>query len=196
LGATAPEKYGAYYAWGETETKNVFTWNTYKYGYYEYLSFDYSHLTNIGSDIAGTSYDAAYVNWGADWRMPTKSELEELSTGCYWEYTDNFNGVKGFIVYKAKNNTDKGYHATKGKDKIEGYSIEENAYIFLPYSKHYYGIDGVFLWSKSLRCDGPNDRLDYAYILRGMDYYIDVTCGNQYGNRHYALPVRPVLDKK
>lgn len=184
VGATSPEDYGNYYVWGETEPKDMA--QSYNDFYAKYNLND--NLRELENDD-----DAAYVNWGAGWRMPTKSELEELVTGCYWEYTDNFNGAKGFIVYKAKNNTDKGYHAIKGKNKMEGYSIEENAYIFLPYSKHFCNPDGVYLWSKSCRAEGEPT---HAYILRGMDYYINLACGNQYGHRIYALPVRPVLDKK
>ena len=41
--------------------------------------------------------DAAYVNWGGDWRMPTKKEQDELRNGCTWEWAE-LKGVKGYKV--------------------------------------------------------------------------------------------------
>jgi len=95
VGASKPEEYGNYYAWGETEVKSVYDWNTYPYCYYEYGSgIDWSRYVDIGSDIAGTSYDTATANWGALWRMPTKDQYQELVDNCTSEWTTQ-NGVNG-----------------------------------------------------------------------------------------------------
>ena len=88
VGASAPEQYGNYYAWGETQPKAVYNWDTYAYG----SSWD--NVVNIGSDIAGTYYDAAMANWGAPWRMPSKAQCDELLTNCTSVWTTQ-NGVNG-----------------------------------------------------------------------------------------------------
>ena len=93
VGASAPEGYGNHYAWGETQAKSVYNWDTYQYGYYN-SDYDYSHLVNIGSDIAGTAYDAATVNWGAPWRMPSLTQIKELLSNCTSVWTTQ-NGVNG-----------------------------------------------------------------------------------------------------
>ena len=83
VGATTPEANGDYFAWGETSTKT------------SYYQSDYNFV-NIGSDIAGTSYDAATAIWGASWRMPTKTQVEELinSTTKAWTTQNDVNGYK------------------------------------------------------------------------------------------------------
>ena len=90
VGATKPEEYGGYYAWGETEEKE---------SYYEedYLYYNYASYTNIGSNISGTQYDVAHVKWGGDWRMPTTDEQQELINNCSWEWT-TLNGINGYRV--------------------------------------------------------------------------------------------------
>ena len=90
VGATAPEEYGGYYAWGETEEKS---------SYYEsdYLYYSNGSYTNIGSDISGTQYDVAHVKWGGSWRMPTLDEIKELYNNCTWQWT-TLNGVNGYRV--------------------------------------------------------------------------------------------------
>ena len=93
VGATTPESYGGYYAWGETEEKSVYNWNTYQYGYYNYDG-DYSHLVNIGSDIAGTEYDVATAKWGSGWCMPSHAQQEELVNNTTSEWT-TVNGIYG-----------------------------------------------------------------------------------------------------
>jgi len=89
VGASVPEGYGGYYAWGETEEKSSYTWENYKY--YNSSTGGYN---NIGSNISGTSYDVAHVKWGGGWRMPTLSEIQELCDKCSWQWTE-VNGVKG-----------------------------------------------------------------------------------------------------
>lgn len=95
VGASAPEDYGNYYAWGETQPKSVYNWDTYQYGYYN-DDYDYSHLVNIGSDIAGTRYDAATANWGTPWRMPTLVQCQELidNTTSVWTTQNGVDGRK------------------------------------------------------------------------------------------------------
>ncbi len=87
VGASAPEQYGNYYAWGETQTKNVYNEDTYQY-------YQNRRWVNIGSDIACTRYDAATVNWGAPWRMPSRTQIEELCSNCFLTWTTQ-NGVYG-----------------------------------------------------------------------------------------------------
>ena len=91
VGATAPEGYGGYYAWGETSEKSVYNWDTYQYG----SSWD--NVVNIGSDIAGTNYDVAHVRMGAPWRMPSTAQQQELINNCSYLWTQQ-NGVNGILV--------------------------------------------------------------------------------------------------
>ena len=89
VGASVPEEYGNYYAWGETQPKSV-----YDYTYQFYNSN--TGIVNIGSDIAGTSYDAATANWGAPWRMPSVAQIKELlnNTTSIWTSENGENGWK------------------------------------------------------------------------------------------------------
>ena len=87
VGATKPEEYGGYYAWGETEEKEFYDKSTYKF----YQDDEY---VNIGEDISGTEYDVAHVKWGGNWYMPTWEEFRELINNCKIEWT-TFNGVNG-----------------------------------------------------------------------------------------------------
>ena len=86
VGASKPEDYGGYYAWGETEEKDVYSYETYIYGYNEY----------IGLDISGTNYDVAHVKWGVSWKMPTTEDFKELIDNCtyIWTQQDGTEGSK------------------------------------------------------------------------------------------------------
>ena len=77
LGASNPSDMGERYAWGETKTKSDFTWANYLYA-----NGTSSSVVNIGSDIAGTDYDAAKAQLGSNWRMPSKAECQELVSKC------------------------------------------------------------------------------------------------------------------
>lgn len=91
LGSSTPAGTGGYYAWGETSTKTYYSESTYSY----YITG--TGYTDIGNDISGTTYDAAMVNLGGDWRMPTKAEFQELLDNCTWTYGQN-DGVYGYYV--------------------------------------------------------------------------------------------------
>ena len=86
IGAKTPEQYGNYYAWGETNPKDEYTYD--------------NSVTNGQSisDFSGNpQYDAATANWGEGWKMPTRTQMEELSSRCTWEWIKQ-NGVRGYKV--------------------------------------------------------------------------------------------------
>ena len=99
VGATKPEEYGEYFAWGEIENKKngYYDWNT-------YIHCDGSMETchDLGSDISGTQYDVAHVRYGSNWQMPTREQFEELLSNCNLEWT-TLNGVRGY-KFKSKHN--------------------------------------------------------------------------------------------
>ncbi len=89
VGASAPEQYGGYYAWGETEEKDLYNWST--YAHYDGSS---DNCYDIGSDIAGTDYDVAHVKWGGSWVMPSHEQIIELIEETTSEVMMQ-NGVNG-----------------------------------------------------------------------------------------------------
>ena len=93
VGADTPEGFGDYFAWGETEEKSEYSRETYRYCNFTNRRW---HWENLGSDIAGTDYDAATANWGAPWRMPTLEQIDELLNDCTVEKTtkNEVNGLK------------------------------------------------------------------------------------------------------
>ena len=107
VGATKPEEYGDYFAWGETEPKSIYDWSTYKWcnGSYNTLT-KYNNNSSYGTVDNKTtldlSDDAARANWGGSWRMPTDAELTELREQCTWTWTTQ-NGVEGYKVVSKTN---------------------------------------------------------------------------------------------
>ena len=99
LGAEKPEEYGDYYAWGETKPKSKYDKST-----YSYYNSSLDQYIDIGEDISGTEYDAAAVNLGSDWRMPTYDEMLELINKCIWEWS-NINGINGYRVTGTNGNS-------------------------------------------------------------------------------------------
>lgn len=101
IGANNPHEYGDYFAWGETAPKS---------------SYDYSNMLILDKIQAGlkstgvvdsngnltAAYDAATVNWGGNWRMPTRAEIEEILNNCTWTWTTQ-NDTKGYLVCSKTN---------------------------------------------------------------------------------------------
>ena len=171
VGATKPEEYGGYYAWGETEEKENYDWSTYKWcnGSYDTMT-KYCTDSGIGTvdnkTVLDPEDDVAHVKWGGDWRMPTKEEQDELRNNCSWTWTTQ-NGVKGYNVTGPNGNS-----------------------IFLPAAGYRYGTDVNYrgdsgdYWSGSLS-SGISFR---AYYLRFNDDYYDWN----YDSRCCGRSVRPV----
>lgn len=102
VGATRPEEYGDYFAWGETKPKITYNWENYKWyaGIRDKVNkycIDslYGQVDNKNSlDLED---DAAFVNWGTPWRMPTRAEQDELRNNCLWMWTTQ-NDIMGYKV--------------------------------------------------------------------------------------------------
>lgn len=99
VGASKPEDYGNYYAWGETSTKSSYSWSNYKFGHSQNGSFT-KYDTGVGTDnksVLDPEDDAATVNLGGGWRTPTRKEWKELYEQCTWTWKTR-NGVNGMQV--------------------------------------------------------------------------------------------------
>lgn len=151
VGASNPTGAGDLFAWGETKSKNDYSLASYKwfdasaekYTKYGYLNGEMSGAGAGGKQYTGVNCvddgkfklevedDAATVNWGGDWRMPTATELKELFDGCVWVLTNNFNG--------------------SGVAGLVGTSKKNGNVIFLPEANGY--------WSSTLDVTRPSDAL-------------------------------------
>ena len=102
IGATAPEEYGDYFAWGEIEPKESYNWTTYKWCNGSWNSMiKYGVMSSFGvvdnKTVLDPEDDAATMNWGSEWCMPTKEQQDELRNNCTREWT-TINGVKGCLL--------------------------------------------------------------------------------------------------
>ena len=98
IGANAPEEHGGYFAWGETQEKNVYSWGWYLCKQNEcgtYADPFIKNYHNAGWYTLGAAYDAAHAQWGGSWRMPTRDDFLELKENCTSERT-TVNGVSGY----------------------------------------------------------------------------------------------------
>lgn len=165
VGADNPWDYGVHFAWGETEPKANYRWETYKWG----NGTMFTKYTTPGTTLEPDD-DAATANWGSSWRTPTNAEWTWLRENCYWEWTDNYNNtdVKGMIVTSQDNGN----------------------VIFLPAAGYrgdtdlfYQGSVGYY-WSSSLDKNYANSA---SHLFFGSDFLRDDD-----DSRLYGMSVRPV----
>lgn len=105
VGASKPHEFGGYYSWGETQTKDTYVWETYKYIKNNRFTKYNTQDEDKGPIALTADDDAASVNWGNKWKTPKASDFEELGKFCYYELTRNYKqtGVSG-IVFTSKIN--------------------------------------------------------------------------------------------
>ena len=170
VGAKKASGFGTYFAWGETKSKDYYSWNTYAWskGDSQFLT-KYSN-TDRRSQLAPVD-DAAHVNLGGGWRMPTVDEFEELINNCTWEWT-TLDGVNGYNVTSKKTGNS----------------------IFLPITGFRYYADTQFrsimgvYWTSSLYTGNPNK----AWCLEFNFSDIKVHYGNLSSNRFSGRCIRAV----
>lgn len=157
VGASSPEDYGNYYAWGETQQKSVYNWDTYQY-------YQNDKCVNIGSDIAGTRYDAATANWGTPWRMPSRAQCQELidNTTSVWTTQNGVNGRKftgpngGTIFLPAAGSRWDDELDYAGSDGYYWSSTLDESYPFYAYELYFSSL--LAYWRSSYRNGGRSVR--------------------------------------
>ncbi len=197
IGAESITDYGDYFAWGETTPHQAdadgkiyydlehYKWYTSEtttdqdgfestvFKYTKYCTDEsYGPVDNITTlELAD---DAAHVNWGGAWRMPTYDDFRELLNNCTWQWA-TLNGVNGYKVSsKAEGNTN---------------------YIFLPvtgyYDQSYLSTAGSYgyYWSSSLSSSDASGAW-------GLYFYAGNHSTSYYNGRYYGLSVRPVCFSK
>lgn len=173
IGANSPEEYGDYFAWGEVEPKTEYSWKNYKW-----CDGTASNMTkyneNDGLTILHLDDDAAHVNWGDKWRMPTMEEAKELYDNCNWK-PETRNGIDGYCVIGPNGNS-----------------------IFIPiagfYNKDQYG-DGLqntninaYYWTRTRTTDLQGEAYDLGLNTLQGAY------GIVFNTRRLGFPVRAVYD--
>ena len=165
VGASSFSEVGDYFAWGETEPKSDYSWDTYKWG------SDNNNLSKYnssdGKTVLDPEDDAATVNWGAPCRMPSFADYKELYSKCEWLWVHNNRRERGYLIIGPNGNT-----------------------IFFPVTGYrygtsrYYGDSAGYYWISSLYSD------DVCWLFFSRD---DVTAGSE--SRFAGFPVRPVAEK-
>ena len=179
VGASTPKDYGDYFAWGETSPKSEYTEsNSLTHGK------SLTELTEAGiinsERILTPSHDAASVNWGGTWRMPTKEEWEELSQNCEWRCTSNITTVGDNITVIIGT---PGYEITGPSGNT----------IFLPavgwYGTSHQLLDGVSgrYYSSSVDEDEENDGGYFILFDDWLRYVGKGTC-------YHGFSIRPVSE--
>lgn len=178
LGASFPNEYGAYFAWGEVTPRQDFSWKEYRFresgenekdiklGKYN-TKKKYGQVDNLvrleGAD------DAASASWGGKWRMPTKVEFGELLEKCSWEWTTSY-GINGYLVTGPNGNS-----------------------IFLPAAgiRNVLGDTASNLWGYYWTSDlYPN----LPYEAYGINYRRDLSAPDFHCGRYSGMTIRPVYD--
>ena len=174
VGATSPEDYGDYFAWGETEPKETYSWATYKW-----CDGTSSNITKYntadGKTILEPADDAAQVHWGGNWRMPTKDEMQELFTRCTWK-EENQNGINGYNVIGPNGNSIFVPMAGWYNEDLFGEGVQGNS---------------TYYWTSTL---SPSKELNaYDLVFNDVSGYNDGISAN---TRRCGFTIRPVYDDK
>ena len=171
IGASSPEEYGDYFAWGETEEKTNYDWSTYKWckGSYDSLT---KYCTNKYGDNKTTldpEDDVAHVKWGGDWRMPTLTEIKELCEKCSWQWTE-INGVSGEKVTGPNGNS-----------------------IFLPFAGYRQGTEVKYCGTSGQYPSGILDITGYSNL---SVYTLHIDYGGEwsFASRRLGFTIRPVAE--
>ena len=175
IGANSPEECGDYFAWAETAPKTTYNWGNYKYceqhgsKMTKYATNDSYSDQPDGVSVLEMIDDAARVNWGETWRIPTNDEMVELIENCTWEWITQ-NGTSGYKVTSEINNNS----------------------IFLPAAGSYDedGVEGqgehAYYWTNSIR-DFVNNTANALYFLPS---YTPTSTGS--APRYQGIPIRPI----
>ena len=225
ISASSPEKFGKYYAWGETKPKSFYSWGTYAWckdgqelKLTKYVPDDFPEYWCGDGPVDNRRVlefcdDVARKELGEPWRMPTIEEFGDLVLGCFWRWCTDYkgSGVRGYVVFKAKNPEDRGKRESPEykRDIVTGvYSIDDDVHIFLPAAGFRW--DDVTMGDKgdvvlgyyrssSLQGKDISDPEDVPIYANGTPNYAVDMCFSvfytdtlDYYERCFAMPIRAV----
>ena len=170
LGASQPEEYGDYYAWGEIEPKTEYNWITYKFrtsGNSD-SNVQFSKYNTVDKKVKlDPEDDVAHVQLGGKWHMPTTNEWYELKNKCTWTW-NSLNRVNGYTITGPNGNS-----------------------IFLPSAGHRAGTKTVDTGSDAGCQYWVPSLLTEIEAWKSTDVQMSGTWGIE---RCYGLSVRPVTE--
>ena len=169
VGATSPEEYGGYYAWGETEVKSSYSVENYKY-FIEWIPpyYELAKYTNIGNNISCTQYDVVYQTWEEGARIATLTDLKELMNYCSIQ-KETLKTIRGYRVCGSNGNS-----------------------IFIPCAGAYEDDDNELLGFECYFWTGSAEEdIVYHFSMDEDDCIWDDDC-----ERYYGLPIRAVKEIK
>ena len=169
MGASSPRQCGGYYAWGETEEKELYGFST-----YIYCDGTYDTCYDLGESICGTNYDVAHVKWGGAWQMPSLEQSEELKGNLYIREVYNIDRSENGIKLEGKNSNHIFLPYT-GFYQSNGFQDPKDAASYWTGTKsHYYSSNSAY-------------NIAFGWYTQGftVDYY-------WFGSRAMGHPVRPV----
>ena len=175
VGATTPEGYGDYFAWGETEPKTTYDLSTYKYcnGSYDTMT-KYCVESNYGTVDNKTTLeltdDVARVNWGGKWRMPTQAEQVELknTSNCTWTWTTQ-NGVNGYKVTSKKNGN---------SIFLPAAGLRDDSYLNYAGSRGFYWLSSLSTYYsyQAYRVCFDSSYMDWVSCIRSVGFSVRAVC--------------------
>lgn len=167
VGASSPEEYGDYFAWGETKPKEIYDRGNYFDSNDGCRTFN-KYNNHGGKDELDASDDAATFKWGDGWCMPNNDQWEELLDKCTWTRTQK-NGIDGYEVKSKTNDRSLFLPAAGYRDDGDLYGTGSHGYY----------------WSRSLGYDDS----DFAYYLY---FASDIVHWQGDSWRCHGFSVRPV----
>lgn len=183
IGADVETDYGDYFAWGETTGYDIngtgrigggFTWQNYVLGDGNNppSSFEKYNSTD-NKTVLDSADDAAKINWGGDWKIPTAEDFIELQQNTNIQFVEDYegSGVAGALFISKKNNKKQ---------------------MFLPFAGNsaHIGEARCCYWTSSLNPD-LSKQSNQAYHFHALESQTD---WNYSTDRFYGFTIRPIQD--
>lgn len=172
IGASKPSEPGNYYGWGETETHDSYSWET--YALWDYDNEVWIKWEGDSLDFGKTNIDVASIKWGDQWRTPSHAQFQELADYCTWTLAEE-DGMKGYKVTGKNSNS-----------------------IFIPFNgvitdnKQLVGAIGNY-WSSSRVENSDFEHLGWALFIAPGEDKEDSIDPSASGYRYYGYGIRPVI---
>lgn len=187
IGASSANMYGTFYAWSEVSPKELYTWTTLKYCLdsdnqtYEHLFRKYNTVEDFGMVDGLTqlvlSDDAARINWGGKWKIPTKEMFDELINNCSFEWISSKDGTPGYLVTSLVNGKSIFFPIGGMRDGNYAYDTKRCGYYWSSSLDTVYGYKA---WALVLSAPEYVTSPEYQKEVQGQD-------------RNYGFAIRPVL---